>query len=206
MIIVACILFNFYMTAQVKIGSTGSVNSALMLEVDNSTNQGVLLPKVELGTSLTDTNAPIKSPTEGLLVYNEGKTGDQKEGLYIWKEASWRLMADNNNMVNDLVLRNESLNKSILNTSIGSFTNLNDFSVSVFSNNISDSSIDTNNYIHLPKGNYFVQVVIDYLANNITASNQISGTNGINLMKFLGSYIIQQLLNNLEIQRPLVLH
>ncbi|HCV82414.1 MAG TPA: hypothetical protein DGQ38_15335, partial [Zunongwangia profunda] len=75
------------LSAQVGIGTANPDPSAI-LHIQ-STNKGVLLPKVDL-QNLTD-KYTVSNPKEGLLVYNE-RYDDQnnlRKGFYIWDNEKW---------------------------------------------------------------------------------------------------------------------
>jgi len=75
------------LSAQVGIGTSNPDPSAV-LHIQ-STNKGVLLPKVDL-QNLTDRNT-VNEPTEGLLVYNrrDDNSHDLRKGFYIWDNEKW---------------------------------------------------------------------------------------------------------------------
>ncbi|MCL6217381.1 hypothetical protein [Zunongwangia pacifica] len=86
------ILFVYFLcinniSAQVGIGTTSPDPSAI-LHIQ-STNKGVLLPKVDL-QNLTD-QYTVNNPTEGLLVYNERDDdgNNLRKGFYIWDNEKW---------------------------------------------------------------------------------------------------------------------
>ncbi|WP_312398297.1 hypothetical protein [Chryseobacterium sp.] len=89
----ALILFlcNTFTFAQIGIG-TPSPDASAMLQI-SSKNKGVLLPSISL-TSLTD-NATIPSPTEGLMVWNNGTGGLTQTGFYYWSQAKWNMLSVN---------------------------------------------------------------------------------------------------------------
>lgn len=87
-ITILLIKFNFAI-AQVGIG-TPNPNASAMLEI-NSTNKGVLFPRIAL-TSLTD-NVTIPSPTNGLVVWNNGQGGLTDTGLYYWNNLKWNMLS-----------------------------------------------------------------------------------------------------------------
>ena len=75
------------LSAQVGIGTANPDPSAI-LHIQ-STNKGVLLPKVDL-KNLTDRNT-VNGPTEGLLVYNKtvNSANNLRKGFYIWDNEKW---------------------------------------------------------------------------------------------------------------------
>lgn len=74
------LLFLFFcnMTAQVGIG-TVTPNSNALLEVQ-STNQGILLPRVSLQS--TTSAAPLSGHTKGMIVYNTAQNGVEANTVY----------------------------------------------------------------------------------------------------------------------------
>lgn len=80
--------------AQVGIGTT-SPNAALDI---SSSNSGLLIPRVTLGSATDDTT--VVSPNEpdlveSTLVYNTGTGGLKPAGFYYWDGDSWEAMVDN---------------------------------------------------------------------------------------------------------------
>lgn len=87
--ITALLLTNFnFALAQVGIG-TPSPNASAMLEI-NSKNKGVLFPSIAL-TSTTD-NITIPSPSNGLIVWNNGSAGLIDTGFYYWNNSKWNML------------------------------------------------------------------------------------------------------------------
>ncbi len=81
------LFFSNSLVAQVGIGTSDPDPSAI-LHIE-STDKGVLLPKVDL-ENLTDKNT-VHNPTEGLLVYNkrDDNSRDLRKGFYIWDDEKW---------------------------------------------------------------------------------------------------------------------
>jgi hypothetical protein len=72
----------------VKVGDNPTtISNSAVLEVE-STNKGVLLPRVAL-TSSTDVTT-VAGPTNGLLVYNTGTGGLDYIGYVYWNGTEWR--------------------------------------------------------------------------------------------------------------------
>ena len=73
------LLFTFLLSSAfaqtgVKISATpGTADPSAMLDIESS-NRGLLLPRVNL-VSLTNGTSPVASPATGLLVYNLGGGG-----------------------------------------------------------------------------------------------------------------------------------
>ncbi|WP_223600427.1 hypothetical protein [Chryseobacterium sp. GVT01B] len=76
----------FSQTGGVGIG-TSSPDASAILDI-NSTNKGVLAPRISL-TSITDATT-IPSPATGLLVYNTGTAGLTFTGYVFWNGSQWR--------------------------------------------------------------------------------------------------------------------
>jgi len=75
-------------------GSKGNVgignnnpDASAVLDLSNSNNTGILLPKV----ILTDTNvaAPVTAPATGLIVYNTNTQNNVVPGYYYWNGGKW---------------------------------------------------------------------------------------------------------------------
>ncbi|WP_326983658.1 hypothetical protein VUJ46_03675 [Chryseobacterium sp. MYb264] len=84
-------LYNTFSYAQIGIGIPNPDASA-MLQI-SSKNKGVLLPSISL-TSLTD-NTTVPTPTEGLMVWNNGTGGLTQTGFYYWSQAKWNMLSVN---------------------------------------------------------------------------------------------------------------
>jgi len=54
-----------------------------------STSKGLLIPRLSLSTNLNN-QAPVASPVEGLLIFNNGI--NQLDGFYYWTGSSWSLL------------------------------------------------------------------------------------------------------------------
>ena len=73
--------------SQVKIGDNPrSINADAMLEIE-STNKGVLLPRIALKS--TTSAAPLKKLIAGMVVYNTSNTNDITPGLYYSDGTKW---------------------------------------------------------------------------------------------------------------------
>lgn len=87
------ILAGIISSAQVKIGdnvTTLDANSLLELE---STNKGVLFPRVALIN--TTSSDPLTAHVAGMVVYNTATTGDVTTGMYANDGAKWVKMGFN---------------------------------------------------------------------------------------------------------------
>ncbi len=86
--------------SQVKIGDNPkSLNPDAMLEIESS-NKGVLLPRVSLRSTSSPT--PLKNFTAGMIVYNTSITNELTPGLYYCDGKKW-IRANNNTPTSDYV-------------------------------------------------------------------------------------------------------
>lgn len=93
-VIVLCVLFLFTLTINsqnVAINTTGVIgNASAMLDI-NSTNTGLLIPRIIL--SATNIAAPVVAPATSLLVYNTATAGvspnNVTPGYYYWDGIQW---------------------------------------------------------------------------------------------------------------------
>lgn len=70
----------------IGINDDGSAaDPSAMLDVKAS-DKGLLIPRVALDDAATA--APITSPAEGLLIYNQG--GSEPSGFYFWDGSAWQ--------------------------------------------------------------------------------------------------------------------
>jgi len=95
--LVALFLTSFFYKAeaQVKMGNnTSTINSGALLELE-STNKGLLIPRVTL---ISETNiSPFSStPTNSMLVYNDGN--NMTKGFYYWLDGKWTIIAFKNSV------------------------------------------------------------------------------------------------------------
>ena len=81
--------------SQVNISTTGAVpsaNAVLDLNTGNANNQGLIIPNVTLGSSLSTFNPPIANAATsndvGRIVYTSVST-NQPVGYYYWNGSSW---------------------------------------------------------------------------------------------------------------------
>lgn len=88
----ALLSFNIsYAQQGVSINSTGAnPDSTAMLDV-NSSNRGILIPRLNLTN--TSSALPLTTPTTSLLVYNQATAGDVTPGYYYWNGAAWTRLA-----------------------------------------------------------------------------------------------------------------
>lgn len=83
--LVSFLTFNAY--SQLKIGNNPTtINSNSILELE-STNKGLLLPRVALES--TNSAAPLSSFVAGMIVYNTATAGDVLPGFYVASSTSW---------------------------------------------------------------------------------------------------------------------
>ena len=83
--IINLFLFSLFSSAQVGINTENPAPSSI-LDIQ-STNKGVLLPRVALASS--SDIVTIVNPAKGLLVYNTGTGGLKTEGLLTWNGIEW---------------------------------------------------------------------------------------------------------------------
>ncbi len=95
------IFLHIVVHAQVKIGDNPDIiNSASLLELQ-STNKGLVLPRV----SITDVSASSPLPStllEGTIVYNTNSTtiGGSGTGIYYWDGSNWNFLANTTTALN----------------------------------------------------------------------------------------------------------
>ncbi len=97
-ICVALIMVATNLQSQVVIGKDKTPHTGSVLEVNNnSTNKGILLPKVSLTATGIWGLAGTDAAEKGMVVFNTNKTisgsGANGEGLYYWNGAKWMWMA-----------------------------------------------------------------------------------------------------------------
>jgi hypothetical protein len=87
LILVATLAIGSAMQAQVKIGNNPTaVNRDAVLELE-STNQGLLLPRVALTS--TSVATPLSAHVAGMVVYNTATTGNVTPGFYYNNGTQW---------------------------------------------------------------------------------------------------------------------
>lgn len=100
MLATACILFANTTTAQVKVGNNPTViNGNAVLDIE-STNKGVLLPRLAL--TATSNASPLSAHVAGMFVYNTATVNDVTPGIYYNNGTQWQFMKS----VNDEPWRN----------------------------------------------------------------------------------------------------
>ena len=103
LMLLACMLCmaNLYSYSQVKIGDNpGTINPNSLLELE-STNKGLLAPRITL-TSLALPNPLVAPVPTGMLIYNTG--GSLTNGFYYWNSSAWVLINSSMNSRNNFVL------------------------------------------------------------------------------------------------------
>ncbi len=76
-------------TAQVKIGDNQNViNAGSLLELESS-NKGVIFPRVALNNDLKIWTLKGNNPTDGMVVFNTNSSVNEK-GLYCWYNNQWK--------------------------------------------------------------------------------------------------------------------
>lgn len=94
MLLATVISFSFFPSfvyAQLKLGDNAStINAASILELE-STNKGLVFPRISLATISSSSPLPV-SLLEGTVVYNTNSstTGGSGIGLYIWTGSAWK--------------------------------------------------------------------------------------------------------------------
>lgn len=83
------VLFSTVSFAQTKIGTSPDINADAMFEVE-STNKGLLLPRVELKS--TKEAAPMSTHVAGMTVYNTKTQNDVLVGFYYNDGEKWQQM------------------------------------------------------------------------------------------------------------------
>lgn len=83
------VLFSAVSFAQTKIGTSPDINADAMFEVE-STNKGLLLPRVELTS--TNVAAPMSAHVAGMTVYNTKAQNDVLVGFYYNDGKKWQQM------------------------------------------------------------------------------------------------------------------
>lgn len=158
---------NPVLDAQVAIGKS-NVDASAALDVADTGNKGVLLPRVDIIDILNGTT-PIASPKEGLIVYNKGNS--ISPGLYIWKNNKWTLIADTRNTLGFMLLQ-RSVNYNILGgVPNGTFKNFNDAAFTVLKNEIGGSYNPTTGYVTLPgNSGYMVNICFNIITTQESAT------------------------------------
>lgn len=87
-ILLVVIIFSISTFSQVGIGTTSPDGSSI-LDI-NSTNTGLLIPRVSL-SDITNGSSPVNSPAVSLLVYNTNAStaGGNGVGYYYWNGTIW---------------------------------------------------------------------------------------------------------------------
>jgi hypothetical protein len=86
-IITSVTLISFGTFSQLKIGNNPTtINSNSILELE-STNKGLLIPRVALQS--TESATPLSAFVAGMLVYNTATAGDVVPGFYVSNGTTW---------------------------------------------------------------------------------------------------------------------
>ncbi|HZW78264.1 MAG TPA: hypothetical protein VFF21_08180, partial [Flavobacteriaceae bacterium] len=75
--------------AQIGIG-TSAPSSSAVLDIQ-STNKGILIPRISLSSSTDQSN--VWNPVESLLIYNTNTVADVTPGFYYWQGNSWKALS-----------------------------------------------------------------------------------------------------------------
>jgi hypothetical protein len=89
-----------YANAQMKLGSNPTTTNADALLEMETTNKGLLLPRVALTS--TTVFAPLTAHVAGMAVYNTATAGDVTPGYYFDNGTKWVRVADANAAVSNL--------------------------------------------------------------------------------------------------------
>lgn len=94
LILTVLVIGSSCLTAQVKVGDNPTtINTDALLELE-STNLGLLLPRVALTSSTS--SSPLSGHTAGMVVYNTATSNDVSPGIYINDGSAWTRMASSN--------------------------------------------------------------------------------------------------------------
>jgi hypothetical protein len=115
LIIILLVLFfrdEFYAQQNVLItdGTTPSPDASSLLEL-NSTNKGVLIPRVALTATTNQSPVPVGTTVAtALLIYNTATINDVTPGFYYWENAKWNRFDTGNNIGDWKLLGNSGTN------------------------------------------------------------------------------------------------
>lgn len=91
---------DIYRTGSVGVGSDQNISPYAKFQI-TSTNQGLLLPRINLTSATMDLNPDgdnnVSNQPAGLMVYNTG--GNLDKGIYYWDGANWMVPGKKNGMV-----------------------------------------------------------------------------------------------------------
>nr|WP_315030987.1 hypothetical protein [uncultured Chryseobacterium sp.] len=167
--------------AQVGIGKT-TINSSAVLEISESTNKGVLIPRVDIVDILNNTT-PVSNPATGLVVYNKGNS--ISPGLYVWKNNRWTQIADTYNLVSYMILQRTTDYTILGNFANGTFKNFTDAAFTVVSNDIGATYSTASGAITLPgNSGYLVNLCLNIRTALETTTAGIGGT-AVHLHQYL---------------------
>jgi hypothetical protein len=99
-IVLAAMLSFSYAKAQMKLGSNPTTTNADALLEMETTNKGLLLPRVALTS--TTAFAPLTAHVAGMAVYNTATVGDVTAGYYFNNGTKWVKIADANASASNL--------------------------------------------------------------------------------------------------------
>jgi hypothetical protein len=100
LLLIAATLSFSYANAQMKLGSNPTTTNADALLEMETTNKGLLLPRVALTS--TTAFAPLTAHVAGMAVYNTATAGDVTSGYYFDNGTKWVRVADANAAVSNL--------------------------------------------------------------------------------------------------------
>lgn len=102
LLFIFCVNYSF---SQVKIGNNPTIISSKAILEMESTNKGVLIPRIELtGTNNIAPFSSLSTTDESLLIYNTATTGSGTTavipGFYYWNGSIWVLLGSDRNIYN----------------------------------------------------------------------------------------------------------
>ncbi len=105
---VLCLFFNYFLVAQVGIGTT-TLDGSAQLDI-TATDRGLLIPRVAL-TDVTNTSSPVNSPVESLMVYNTNAavSGGDGTGFYFFNGTRWEKLIANTKNISTIPLWNDTV-------------------------------------------------------------------------------------------------
>ncbi len=139
-ILVLLLLMQLIAKAQMKIGDNStSINSASLLELE-TTNKGLVFPRVSL-TSVSSSSPLPAGLLTGTVVYNTNisTTGGSGVGIYYWDGSKWNFLANSTTTLNNWSLTGNA----ITNSSTNFLGTTNNYSLAFRTNNTQRMLIDS---------------------------------------------------------------
>lgn len=164
-VLIVCLAFTPVAIAQVKIGDNPTViNNSAVLEIE-STNKGLLFPRVALVSS--NSPAPLNAFVAGLTVYNTATAGTGstavKPGLYCSDGSKWLLISTTYNGSASIELNGNGFERAALTGDVTAATNSN--TVTINNNAITSAKIADGTI-----------VTADLSNNSVTSAKIVNGT------------------------------